>query len=134
MSERIRMVRSHGERGSIVAFVILAPVLIMMILGVVQVAIVGHVRHVATLAATAGVSEAAAFDGSETAGLERARAQLDQSSGWVIDPSVSATREDPTTASATATVVVDAKAFQILPFGNWDVRVRRTQPVERPQD
>lgn len=118
---------SDAERGStVVTFSILAPLVIFMILAIVQVAIVSHVRHVATLAATAGASEAAAFDGTSADGQNRAEAQLANSSGWVEAPTVTATRS--TTA---ATVTVQADAYQILPMGNWQVRVERTQPVER---
>ncbi len=123
-------VSKDAERGSsIVSFSILAPVVIFMILGIVQVAIVGHVRHVATLAATAGVAEAAAFDGSSFDGQLLAQAQLDGASGWVEDPTVTASR-----TATEATVSVTANAFRILPFGNWRVEVDRTQPVERIEE
>ena len=101
---------------------------IFMILAIVQVAIVGHVRHVATLAATAGAAEAAAFDGSSIDGQLLAEAQLVGASGWVENPTVTASRN-----GTEATVSVSADAFQILPFGNWRVQVDRTQPVERIQ-
>lgn len=130
MKTLIRHRCRDAERGSsVVAFSILAPVAIFMILGIVQVAIVGHVRHVATLAASAGVAEAAAFDGTSSDGQQRAEAQLSEASGWVEDPVVTASR-----STTEATVSVTADAFTILPFGDWHVRVQRTQPVERPED
>ena len=126
---RLTEAREADERGSsVVTFAILAPVIVTLILAVVQVAIVGHVRHVATLAATAGAAEAAAFDGSESAGRQRAQAQLDGASGWVENPSIAATR-----TATEASVTISANAHQILPFGDWSVEVNRTQPVERPQ-
>lgn len=119
--------RINAERGStVVAFSILAPLVIFMILAIVQVAIVSHVRHVATLAATAGASEAAAYDGTSADGQNRAEAQLANASGWVESPAVTATR-----STTQATVTVRADAYQILPMGNWQVQVERTQPVER---
>ncbi len=119
-----------SDRGSsVVSFVILAPVLLFLVLGVAQVAIIGHVRHVATLAATAGAGEAAAFDGTASVGESRAQAQLYAASGWVLNPSVAVTRSD---TEVTATVT--AEAYKILPFGSFSVAVERVAPVERPQE
>lgn len=115
------------ERGSsLVALVVVAPIVVMALLVIVQVMIAAHVRHVLSLAASAGVAEAAALDGSAALGEQRALDQLVGATGWVIDPQVTASR-----SGTQATVTAAADAYQMLPVGDWHIAVERTSPVER---
>jgi len=119
-----------GERGSsVVTFAILAPVVVFMMLGIVQLAVVSHVRHVASLAASAGAAEAAAFNGTSASGEARAQAQLNQASGWVVSTTAPVGIRGP----ESATMTINVTALKVLPFGSWQVTVQRTRPVERDQ-
>jgi len=115
-----------SERGaSVVTFVIVAPALLFMVLLLAQVMIAGHVRHLVSNAAAAGVAQSAAFDGTAADGHQHADLLLADSSGWVLSPAVESTR-----SATEATVTVSAHAFRILPFGDWSIEVQRTAPVE----
>ena len=121
-----RMKRSDPERGaSAVMFVIVAPALLFMVMLLAQVMIAGHVRHLLSNAAAAGVAQSATFDGTAAEGHQHADLLLADSSGWVLSPTVESTR-----SATEATVTVTAQAFRIVPFGDWSIEVRRTAPVE----
>lgn len=118
--------REKRERGaSVVMLVLIAPVLLFMAMLLAQVMIAGHVRHLLSNAAAAGVAQSATFDGTALDGLQHADLLLADSSGWVLSPTVESTR-----SASEATVTVSAQAFQILPFGDWSIEVQRTAPVE----
>lgn len=68
---------SKGERGSaVVDFVLVMVVLVPLFLGIVQVALVLHVRNTLTSAASEGARYAATVDRPLAAGVERTRAQI----------------------------------------------------------
>lgn len=105
--------------------VIVAPALLFMVLLLAQVMIAGHVRHLVSNAAAAGVAQAATYDGTAADGQQHADLLLADSSGWVLSPAVTSTR-----SATEATVTVTAQAFRIVPFGDWNVEVQRSAPVE----
>jgi|GEM_PF-4902826 len=118
--------REERERGaSVVMLVLVAPVLLFMVMLLAQVMIAGHVRHLLSNAAAAGVAQSATFDGTASDGYQHADLLLADSSGWVLSPTVESTR-----SATEATVTVSAHAFRILPFGDWSIEVQRTAPVE----
>lgn len=66
-----------GERGSaVVDFVLVLVVLVPLFLGILQVALVLHVRNTLTSAASEGARYAATVDRPLEAGVERTRAQI----------------------------------------------------------
>lgn len=117
----------HGrsERGGIVAFVALVPVLIVGLMALAQVAIIGHARHVATAAAEAGLAQARVLDGTAADGEVRALQQIARANGWVISGTADATR-----TATTATVVVRVEALQVFTSAGTSIEVERTGPVE----
>jgi len=115
-----------SDRGSVVAMAAAAPILLIALMAIVQIAVVGHARHVATMAAEAGLAQVRAHDGTATAGEDRARAQLSQATGWVVSSDVSASR-----SSSSAVLVVRVEALQIFGFVDTDIEITRAGPVER---
>ena len=68
---------SKGERGSaVVDFVLVMVVLVPLFLGIMQIALVLHVRNTLTSAASEGARYAATVDRPLAAGVERTRAQI----------------------------------------------------------
>ena len=66
-----------GERGSaVVDFVLVLVVLVPLFLGILQVALVLHVRNTLTAAASEGARYAATVDRPLAAGVERTRTQI----------------------------------------------------------
>lgn len=116
---------ARDERGSIVAFVALIPALVLILAVIVQLAIIGHVRHQATAAAEAGLVLTAAYDGSSAEGLARMSDGM-SSGGWVESVGFDATR-----GGEVASVRVEAEALQLLPFGNTTIVIERDAQVER---
>ena len=69
--------RSRAERGAaVVDFVLVSLVLVPLVLGLMQVALVLHVRNTLTAAATEGARYAAAVDRGPEDGVARTRAQI----------------------------------------------------------
>ena len=69
--------RSRAEHGAaVVDFVLVSLVLVPLVLGLVQVALVLHVRNTLTAAATEGARYAATVDRRPEDGVVRARAQI----------------------------------------------------------
>lgn len=121
-----RLKREDPERGtSAVMLVIVAPALLFMVMFLAQVMIAGHVRHLLSNAAAAGVAQSATFDGTAADGHQHADLLLADASGWVLSPTVESTR-----SATEATVTVTAQVFRIVPFGDWSIEVQRTAPVE----
>ena len=79
MSGRARLTqRRQGERGqSLVEVALVAPVLLLVLLGAVQFALVVHVRGVVTAAVQEGARYAAAEGRTPADGVTRAQAVLD---------------------------------------------------------
>ena len=71
--------RSRAERGSaVVDFVLVSLVLVPLVLGLVQVALVLHVRNTLTAAATEGARYAATVDRAPQDGVARTRQQISE--------------------------------------------------------
>lgn len=68
------MRRDQGS--AVVDFVLVMLVLVPLVLGIAQVALVLHVRNVTTAAASEGARAAAVLDAPLTVGVERTRAQI----------------------------------------------------------
>jgi Flp pilus assembly protein TadG len=69
--------RSRAERGAaVVDFVLVSLVLVPLVLGLIQVALVLHVRNTLTAAATEGARYAATVDRQPQDGVARAREQI----------------------------------------------------------
>jgi len=69
-----------NERGSAPAeFVLVSALLVALVLGVVQVALLAHVRHTLTMAAAEGARYAALIDATGPAAIAHTRALIDQS-------------------------------------------------------
>ena len=113
------------ERAAVVEFTALSVALVSLLAVVFHFLVVGHVRHVVELHVDAGVLDAAAFDGSETDGIDRVNTGLDDASGWLENYEVSANR-----TAATATVRVEAQALEVLPWLDSTVVVERTLTTE----
>jgi Flp pilus assembly protein TadG len=72
-----RSPRSRADHGAaVVDFVLVSLVLVPLVLGLVQVALVLHVRNTLTAAATEGARYGAAVDRGPQDGVDRARAQI----------------------------------------------------------
>ena len=75
----MRSPRSRADHGAaVVDFVLVSLVLVPLVLGLVQVALVLHVRNTLTAAATEGARYAAAVDRGPEDGVARARAQISE--------------------------------------------------------
>jgi len=73
----MRSRRSRAEHGAaVVDFVLVSLVLVPLVLGLVQVALVLHVRNTLTAAATEGARYAATVDRQPQDGVARTRAQI----------------------------------------------------------
>ncbi|MGY2874056.1 Flp pilus assembly protein TadG [Marmoricola sp. URHA0025 HA25] len=71
--------RSRAEHGAaVVDFVLVSLVLVPLVLGLVQVALVLHVRNTLTAAATEGARYGAAVDREPQDGVARTRAQISE--------------------------------------------------------
>ena len=71
--------RSRAERGAaVVDFVLVSLVLVPLVLGLVQVALVLHVRNTLTAAATEGARYAATVDRAPQDGVARTRQQISE--------------------------------------------------------
>jgi Flp pilus assembly protein TadG len=72
-----RSPRSRADHGAaVVDFVLVSLVLVPLVLGLIQVALVLHVRNTLTAAATEGARYGAAVDRGPQDGVDRARAQI----------------------------------------------------------
>src|SRR5215213_6725842 len=75
----MRSRRSRAEHGAaVVDFVLVSLVLVPLVLGLVQVAVVLHVRNTLTAAATEGARYAASVDRGPADGIARTRAQISE--------------------------------------------------------
>jgi Flp pilus assembly protein TadG len=83
----MRSPRSRAEHGAaVVDFVLVSLVLLPLVLGLVQVALVLHVRNTLTAAATEGARYAATVDRAPQDGVARTRAQISRAvADWYAD-------------------------------------------------
>ena len=89
--------------------------LVPLVLGVIQVALVLHVRNTLAAAASEGARYAATVDATPGAGVARTRAQIDGALAARFASRVTASTED---VGGVATVVVRVHA-EVPPLGLW---------------
>ncbi len=108
--------RGLGERGSaVVDFVLVMIVLIPLVLGILQVALVLHVRNTLTSAASEGARYAATFDREPSDGVMRTRREIDAVLAGRFAQDVVAVSE-PVNGSPGIRVTVRA---EVPPLGLW---------------
>lgn len=113
--------RPRTDQGSaVVDFVLVLVVLVPLFLGILQVALVLHVRNTLTSAASEGARYAATVDQPLEAGVERTRAQITGAVAGRFAQDVSATL---TVRDGVPVVRVDVVA-EVPPLGVWGPGVR----------
>ena len=114
--------RRHGqEQGSaVVDFVLVLVVLIPLFLGIMQVALVLHVRNTLTAAASEGARYAATVDRPVQAGVARTRQQI---SGALAQRFASDITARAVSVRGAPGVRVDVEA-EVPPLGLWGPAVR----------
>src|SRR3954449_1701211 len=112
----MRSRRSRAEHGAaVVDFVLVSLVLVPLVLGLVQVALVLHVRNTLTAAATEGARYAATVDRVPQDGVARTRQQISEAVADRFADEVTAT---DTVVDGVATVEVRVHAT-VPPLGLW---------------
>ena len=115
------MGQPRGERGAaVVDFVLVLVVLIPLVLGIAQVALVLHVRNTLTAAASEGARYAATIDRPVSAGVSRTREQIAEAVAGRFARQVTARA---VTVSGAPGVEVDVVA-DVPPLGLWGPAVR----------
>ena len=117
------MVRRRGDRGAaVVDFVLVVVVLVPLFLGIVQVALVLHVRNTLATAASEGARYAATVDRPPAAGVARTREQI---SGALAARFAREVVARTATVQGAPGVEVDVTA-EVPPLGLWGPAVRIT--------
>ncbi len=110
------MPRRRDDRGAaVVDFVLVLVVLVPLFLGIVQVALVLHVRNTLTAAASEGARYAATVDRPVSAGAARTRQQI---SGALAARFAEHVRARPARVRGAPGVAVDVSAV-VPPLGIW---------------
>jgi Flp pilus assembly protein TadG len=113
----------RGDRGAaVVDFVVVVVVLVPLFLGLLQVALVLHVRNTLTAAASEGARYAATIDRPPAAGAARTRAQISQALAARFARHVVAR---PALVHGAPGVEVDVTA-DVPPLGIWGPALRIT--------
>lgn len=117
----------RSESGDAVTeLVLVVPVLMALILTVVQFGVWYHAQHVAVAAAQEGARTARLELGTAEDGMRVAEGFVSATgSGVVVDPTVTASRDDEA-----ATVQVTGHAVAVVPGLSLRVRGEATSPVE----
>lgn len=110
-----RLRRRTPDGAAVVDFVLVSLVLVPLVLGIIQVALVMYVRSTLTSAATDGARYAATVDRDPAAGVARTREQIRGVLAGRFASAVTADRED---ADGVPTVVVHVHA-SVPPLGLW---------------
>jgi Flp pilus assembly protein TadG len=117
----VRTRRGRDERGSaVVDFVLVLVVVLPLVLGILQVALVLHVRNTLTAAASEGARYAATADLPVEAGAVRTRRQI---TGALAARFARQVRARPATVHGAPGVAVDVTA-EVPPLGIWGPGVR----------
>lgn len=116
----MRRLREHEYGAAVVDFVLVLVVLVPLFLGILQVALVLHVRNTLTAAAAEGARYAATVDRSTAEGVSRTRAQIADAVAARFAREVTATQ---TSRDGMAVVRVDVAA-EVPPLGIWGPGVR----------
>jgi len=112
----MRSRRSRAEHGAaVVDFVLVSLVLVPLVLGLVQVALVLHVRNTLTAAATEGARYAATVDRQPQDGVARTRAQI---TGAIADRFAGDVSAADVVVGGVPTVEVRVRAT-VPPLGLW---------------
>jgi Flp pilus assembly protein TadG len=112
----VRRRHRRTERGSaVVDFVLVVVVLVPLFLGILQVALLLHVRNTLTAAASEGARYAATVDRSPTAGAARTREQI---AGALSARFTRGVRARTATVDGAPGVAVDVSAA-VPPLGLW---------------
>jgi Flp pilus assembly protein TadG len=112
----MRSRRCRAERGAaVVDFVLVSLVLIPLVLGIIQVALVMHVHNVLAAAATEGARYGATVDRDPDAGVQRTREQIADAVGGRYARAITASRTD---TGGVAMVVVRVHAT-VPALGLW---------------
>lgn len=121
--------RRDGEAGeSMVEFALVLPVLLLVLVGVVQFALVHHAQNVVTTAAQEGARLAAAEGGDPTGGAQRTRDVLDSGLGSTGDGLEVAATDD----GETVTVQASGDYPLIFPWlGSRDIEIDATASVRK---
>lgn len=83
--------RTRDQRGSAIAdFVLVAIVLVPILFGVLQLALIWHVKSTLTAAASEGAHFAASYQRTDGQGAQRTRALIDEAFGADFDDTVTA--------------------------------------------
>ncbi|GAB3249294.1 hypothetical protein GCM10027425_06060 [Alteromonas gracilis] len=110
-----RRLRRDDDGAAVVDFVLVSMILIPLVLGIMQVALVMHVRSTLTAAATEGARYAATVDRGPADGAAHTRAQIDEA--------LAARFADDVTARATTVQGVPGVEVQVRatvpPLGLW---------------
>jgi Flp pilus assembly protein TadG len=115
--------RARDPRGAaVVEFVLVLVVLVPLVLGILQVALVLHVRNTLTAAASEGARYAATADRPVEAGVSRTREQIAGALAARFASDVSA-RSEPVLGAPGVRVDVVA---EVPPLGLWGPAVRLT--------
>ncbi len=120
--------RGRGEHGdATVAFVLVTPVVLVMIMASVYLALWSDAQHVVTAAAQEGVAAARVEAGTEQAGEDRANGFLDAlGPARLVERSVTSSRD-----SDQAQVVVSGRVQSLVPGLSLRVHATATAPVEK---
>jgi Flp pilus assembly protein TadG len=115
------------ERGSVSAELVLAaPLLLVLIMGVVQFALWEHATHVADAVAQQGLAVGRLQGETAAAGQAEAQSVLDQlGTGVLVGPDITATR-----TATTTTVVVTGHAISVVGLFSLPVRAVASGPTE----
>jgi Flp pilus assembly protein TadG len=114
-------VPARGERGAaVVDFVLVLVVVVPLFLGILQVALVLHVRNTLTAAASEGARYAATADRPAEAGAARTRQQI---AGALAARFARHVTARPATVDGAPGVQVDVTA-EVPPLGIWGPAVR----------
>ncbi len=113
--------RRRSDSGSaVVDFVLVSVVLVPLFLGILQVALVLHVRNTLTSAASEGARYAATFDRPLQAGVERTRSQIADAVAGRFAENITASE----TTIGGAPVVEVRVVADVPPLGLWGPGVR----------
>ena len=122
-----RQPRSDRDRGAATTELLIAvPALLLMTLGIVQVAVYEHAQHIAQAVAAQAVSAARLQDGSASAGQAAGQRLLDQ-----LGPCLGGVTITVRRGTQRVSVTVVGHAESVLPGLAPPVRVTGDGPVER---
>lgn len=107
--------RRHDQGSAVVDFVLVVVVLVPLFLGILQVALVLHVRNTLTSAASEGARYAATIDRSVDAGAARTR---DQIAGAIAERFASDVTASPVLVHGVPGIRVDVHA-EVPALGLW---------------